>query len=293
MIAAQRLWLVAGGAPRELEHVVQYPPGGTLGIGGTGPILSGDAKWIAYLDAKGIAVTPTTGGKKHRIPDSLKGGRVELLLSGFSPDDKTLLFHRAEVAEMEPVPVPEGVTLGFHQLQLEDMSETRLDDVQEFLVWIKEGSGWSPTSAKALFGDQDAGQPSFNGPRVVFGRSENRLTTLIWATIDLKEETKLAAPQPFAYLQWPQPSPDNTRVAYCLRRLPRQPASDLMLVEVKDPAVVKKLYSGPEGRCEYAWLTADQLLVIDSDELVTVSLDGSTESVAKNVTGFAMAGAPG
>jgi hypothetical protein len=111
---------------------------GAAGMGASAPLLSRDRRWLAFLRAEDLWLARTDGGVAHRVTthnDAANRGKfaAELLITSFSPDGTSLLFHVGEVnREDDAPPLPKGTLPGFYLVKLDGFTTTRLPQIEGF-----------------------------------------------------------------------------------------------------------------------------------------------------------------
>jgi hypothetical protein len=292
-------------AARDLK-IIADDEGGSIYHGTSGPVLSGDGQWLAYLDAGRLQLVRLDGSAKHRITKH-KGSKVEVLISGFSPDSSRLMFYQGEVQSEEGTPLPRDVVQGLHELLLADLTIAPKTSLQAFTTYTADGrhvlfQRQQPDRSNVLIRfDLDTGaeeevaridspfgfsQLVLHGERIAYtyspaqGRSRIATHTLRGdARKDVSPEGK------FAQLQWPRISLDGTHVTYT--------DETALIIHTLADDTSRTLFTCTQRHCEHAFDGASTVLVRDGEQLSRVALDGGVTTLAEGVKGFVVAGAPG
>lgn len=292
-------------AARDLGLVTD-DTGGSIDYGSGAPVLSGDGQWLAYLDQGRLHVARLDGTANHRITKH-EGSQVEVLVAGFSPDSSRLMFHLGEVQSEEGTALPKGVTPGFYELVLADRSLVPEPALETFVTYAADGrhvlfQRTLPDRAKALMRfdlDTDAeeelqriedsfgfSQPALFGERIAFvyhpGQGKSRV-----AIDDLRGGARqdLSPEGGFAQYQWPHLSPDGKHVTYT--------DETTLVLHTLDDGASRTLTTCSVRHCDHAWESTTTLIVLDGKQLSRVSLDGTVATLAGDVEGFVVGGAPG
>ncbi len=293
-------------AARDLKIVADLE-GGSIDHGTSGPVLSGDGQWLAYLDQGRLQLVRLDGTAKHRITKH-EAGQVEVLISGFSPDSSRLMFYQGEVQSEEGTALPKGVVQGLHELTLADLAIAPKTSLEAFTSYTDDGrhvifQSQQPDRSNALMRfDLDTGaeeelqridspfgftQLALHGERIVYARTPAQGKSIIsadalrgGARIDVSPEGA------FAQLQWPRVSLDGRLVSYT--------DETRVMVRGFDPGDTPRvLTTCTQRHCDHAWDGADTVIVSDGGTLRRVGLDGKATTLAVDVEGFVIAGEPG
>lgn len=278
--------------------------GGSIYHGTSGPVLSADGQWLAYLGDGRLELTRLDGTAKHRITKH-KGSRVMVLISGFSPDSSRLVFHQGEVQTEEGAALPKDVVPGFHELTLADRTLAPKTSLESF-TWFSDDRhvifqrSFPDRSTALMRFDLDTGaeeelqrttapygfsQLVLHGDRIAYvhhpaqGKSQVVTDALRGgARLDISPEGS------FAQLQWPRLSLDGRHVSYS--------DETTLNVHTLDDGTTKTLTTCTQRHCPHTWDGASTAVVLDSGQLSRVSLDGTVTKLATDVEGFVVAGAP-
>jgi hypothetical protein len=294
-------------AARDLA-IVADPDGGDIYHGSSGPVLSGDAQWLAYLDDGRLQLARVDGTANHRITKH-KGNRVTVLISGFSPDSSRLMFYQGEVESEEGTPLPKGVVQGSHELTLADRKVEPRTSLEAFTSYTDDGlhvvfqRQLVPARTTALFlYDLETGaeeelqrteetfgysQLVLHGERIAYLHSPAEGRSIISAD-DLRGGKRIdVSPEAsFAQLQWPHISLDGHHVSYT-------DGTSLKVRTFAADDVPRTLMTCATRHCRHAWDGATTVIVLDGGQLSRVGLEGKVTALASDVEGFVVAGAPG
>jgi hypothetical protein len=303
--AGGELWRVGvDGADAKSMHVTfDETSGGATGIGAGAPLLSRDRRWLAFLRADDLWVARTDGSDAHRITAyNGKGAKTgaDLLISGFSPDCATLLFHVAEQQrEDEAPPLPKGTLPGFYSLRLDTFASTRLPQVEGFTAF--RGDSKSVVDSKFVAASSyelreyplglgaAAGPPrTLRTSKEAYGFSQlvlegDRLAfvsggAVVVGPADGGPLVPATAKGAFAEQQFPQFAPDG---AHLLFELHKGPSVAMMVVPAAPAAGAKP--TPPVTvctQCAATWHDASRLVVAAAGSLRLVGLDGKSVPLA-------------
>jgi hypothetical protein len=290
--AARSLGIIADGVGGSIDH------------GTSGPVLSADGQWLAYLDSGRLELSRLDGTAKHRITKH-KGSRVSVLISGFSPDSSRLVFHQGEVQSEEGAALPKDVVPGFQELTLADRTLAPKTSLQAF-TWFSDDrhvifQRRLPDRSTALVRfDLDTGaeeelqrttapygfsQLTLHGDRIAYvhhpadGRSQ-----MVTDALEGGARTDIGPEGDFAQLQWPRFSLDGRHISYT--------DETTLLIHALADGTGKTLTTCTQRHCSHNWDGASTAIVLDGGQLSRVSLDGTVTKLATDVAGFVVAGAP-
>lgn len=296
----------SGVEDRRIDIEIPFAQAGAVQLGGTEPMLSWDANWLAYLDRGGIKVRRTDGSSSMHVLEQEAGREVYLLLTAFSPDGQTLLFHQAPSISMEDgeLPSPEGFVPGFVRFDLVSGVRTPIPHLTGFDAWTQDGRGVffvnhqprpparlevldllepkDPVVLQVVEEIDAFGQPNFPDDGMVCVRSGQ----VTWTRLDGSEPTMLSSKAPFATHQSPMLSPSRTWVAYQQGRWDED--RNVWAQELRGEGV--EWLWRCQSRCTFAWLDDQTLLVLEDGVLWRTRGEGEMMRLASNVAGFAMAG---
>jgi hypothetical protein len=242
-------------------------------------------------------------GTREEIVAQHPADRVELLLSGWTPDGQALLFHLGEAEAGEGL--PRGVEAGFYRVRVADLKPTRVVGLAGFDAWLPDGGavvyqrergdgertalmraelapGTKPTLLHEVGGSPGFDQLTLRGDEIVYVNDQ----ALVRSKLDGSGRDELTARGEFAQYQRPRRSPDGTRVAY----LDERTIKVIALGEMATRATRVTMTVCEVRRCEYAWESDAALLVVDSGGLWRIGLDGAASRIADRVLGLAVAG---
>lgn len=288
----------------QLPIVVDYEPGGAVGIGTTTPLLSQNGVWLAYLDRGHLTVAMLDGAMKERVTRH-GPSQVSVLISGFSPDSATLLFEQHEVQAEDAVALPADVKAGFTLLKLTGYTTEHLPTLPGFEAWTagstrvvlerREGGstelatyeiqGGKLETQQRMPGNYGFTQLVVGAEHVVYVRvpKEHR-SQVVRAKLDGSALVELSPEGEFTQYQWPKLSVDGKQVAY-------RDGTRLVRVSI-DGGAQTEVTTCASGDCDHAWESGTGLLVRDGGEL-TRHEDGTQTVLATDAIGFAIAGEPG
>ncbi len=291
-------------AARDLG-LVTSTGGGSVAYGTSGPVLAGDGQWLAFLDEGRLDIARVDGTARHRITKH-PGTKVEVLISGFTPDSTALLFHQGEVQTEEGAALPKDVVPGFQLLSLADQKLEPKTSLEAFTTFTHDGTHvifprTQPDRSTTLIRfDLGAGaevelqktadpygfsQLTLHGNRIAYGRNKGKEATVVTDDLAGGKLVEIATGGTFAQFQWPHFSTDGQHVSYT--------DETKLMVRGPDDEAPRALTTCTQRHCDHAWDSASTLLVLDSGELSRVTLDGTTTALASKVVGFVVAGAPG
>ena len=271
-----------------------------MGVGDGGPHVSPDGAFIAYGREGRLWLCATAGARPVEQITRFDKGDVTLLIGGFSPDGKLLLFHQGAVSrEDDELPLPPGLRPGFYLLQMADRRVVPAPRLGAFDAWDADGEhvlfnehradGAALMRAPALGGDARVLLETRS--RWGFGQITSRgdfLTylgehQLMRARIDGSGLAPVTPKGTAAEYQWPTPAPGGAHVAYVHRtgRAPNDLTSQLEIAAAPSGAITV-LRPCRKG-CQLGWESATRLLVRDGDELHRLSLDGTGVLLEKGV----------
>jgi hypothetical protein len=278
--------------------IISDSEGGSLDHGTTTPRLSPDGEWLAVLTAGKLWVHRIDGSQEKQITKHQRS-RVDIYITGWSPDSQTLLFYQGEVQTMTGAPLPRGVKPGFHLLRLADMQVEHVDAVESFAAWQGDNHGWlyqarTPQRATALMRFDSTARTSealheikapfgfghldVHGDHIAYVGDKQ----VVRSRLDGSGREELTPTGDFAQYGPLVLSPDGTRLAY-LSRL------DLEVVELGPRAKTTLARCSDKG-CQFAWESPTSILLVDKNTLQRVGLDGTSTVVASDVALLVTAG---
>lgn len=288
----------------QLPIVVDYEPGGAVGIGTTTPLLSQNGVWLAYLDRGHLMVAMLDGAMKERITRH-GPSQVSVLVSGFSPDSATLMFEQHEVQAEDAMPLPADVKAGFTLLKLTGYTTEHLPALGGFEAWTagstrivlerREGGGTDLVTYELEGGKLEVQQrlpDNYGFTQLVVGADhiayvrvpKEHRSQVVRAKLDGSALVELSPEGDFTQYQWPKLSVDGKQVAY-------RDGARIVRVSI-DGGTATEVTTCSSGDCDHAWESGTGLLVRDGTEL-TRHDDGTKTVLGTDVVGFAIAGEPG
>jgi len=288
-------------AARDLQ-IVADDGGGSIAHGTGTPVLSGDGRWLAFLDDGRLVVAALDGSVTHRITKH-RAHQVEVLISGFSPDSSRLMFHQGVVQFDDPPPLPKGVVEGFQELVLADLKLEPRVALEAFIAYTEDGrhvlferrgtlvsfdldTGATKPLQQAK-GSYGFSQLVLHGERILYVQhpANDKNSQVVIDTLGAGKPIALSPEADFAGIQWPQISLDGRHMTYTNE-------TDLRVRSI-DHDDTRTLMTCTQRHCDHAWDSASTVLVLDSGQLSRVSLEGSVTPLATDVQGFVLAGVPG
>jgi hypothetical protein len=272
--------------------------GGSLYHGTATPKLSPDGAWLAVLTDGKLWVHRVDGSQKKQIT-KYPGSRVNLLITGWSPDSQTLLFYMGEVQTMTGAPLPRGVKPGFHLLRLADMQVEYVDSVEGFSAWQGDNRRWlyqmpTPQRSTALMrfdittrkreALHEITAPFGFGHLAVHGEEIAYVShkQVVRSRLDGSGREELTPSGEFTQYAWLAYSPDGTRLAY-LDHL------DLKVIDLGARAKTTLARCSDRG-CQFSWESPTSILLVDQNTLQRIGLDGTSRVVASDVALLVTAG---
>ncbi len=315
-LVGTQLWRVEpdGSKARALGAEAQ-DVGGMLGAGGSEPMVSPDGRFVALNDGVDLRVLSLETGEILQLTKLPHEGWLHAatgLLSGWSPDSSMLLFALIEPGyeEADPLPLPPGVEYGFHVFRVSESSVERLPTIEGFTAWLPDSSG-------VLFDKHNSARdydllelPLDGGAAKVRRHSDDSYgfsqlvvdgEQLVWVQhgADGQGAQVVAAPlaggdavaksvnASFAEIQWPRVSPDGSQIVYQRRPDSNGPITiELAMGESNPPKPITTC----AGFCPVDWYDDERLLVITSEGLCLIGLDGSKVVLDAKATGLAVYG---
>lgn len=289
-------------AARDLG-IVADDAGGSIHHGTGAPVLSGDGRWLAFLDDGRLELARLDGSARHRITKH-RAHRVTVSISGFSPDSSALVFHQGEVQSEEGTALPKGVVEGFQWLALADRTIEPKPTLEAFRTFSDDGRHVifeRPDRTHTLVrfelatGTQEELQPIaepfgfsqlvLHGDHIVYVLHPAKDKSQVVADVLGGGKRRPLSPEGrFAQYQWPKISLDGRHLTYT--------DETALLVRPFEGGETRTLTTCAQ-RCDHAWDGASTVIVLDGGQLCRVSLDGSVTPLATDVKGFVIAGAPG
>ncbi len=265
-------------------------------------MLSPDGQWIAYLDDHQLWMKRLDGSVTRKLTTH-PTSQVRVLLSGWSPDSQSFLFHQSEIHCEDDCPAfPRDLSQGFY------LATTR-DPAARFVPKLEGFDVWEPDSQHVLYqaglgsGQYELRRGSLNGAAfqavqkvtAPFGFSQltmrgdeiafvmdNRVQR---SHADGSAHFDVTPKGEFAEHQWPHHSPDGKHLAY--HHKPKGQET-LDVVELSTSKVVRSLDC---NGCSFAWESPTSLVVLAKEELRRVDLaSGASAVIAPKVAVFAVAG---
>ncbi len=287
---------VAGGEPRELGLRVEYGSGHS-GVGDSDPMLSADGQWLAYLQGGKLSVRRLAGGAPQVLSKTPERS-VATMISGWSPDSQSLLFHLGQVDDMDGTPMPKSVKEGFYVARAPDWKVEPVADLPAFEVWLADSehvlyqSEMRPYRLMRAAIDGPKAELLLEDPELTFGFSQltsfgdeiayNGERKLVRSKLDGSGLTDVSPEGPFAYYQSPRFSPAGQHVAY-------NAGEDVEVIELAT-GTRSKLTSCANKGCRFRWDSPTSVLVLGGGKLSRVQLGGASEVIADGVAGFYVAG---
>jgi hypothetical protein len=300
------LWRVGadGADPKSMHVAFDDTAAGASGIGAGGPLLSRDRRWLAFLRADDLWLARTDGSDAHRVTTyNAKGSKTaaDLLISGFSPDGATLLFHVGEVQrEDESPPLPKGTLPGFHLLRLDTFAITRLPQIegftafrgdsksvvdskyvaasdyrlQEYPLAIGGGAASAPRTLRTSKDPYGFSQLVLEGERLAFVSGN----AVVVGAVDGGPLVPVTVPGAFADQQFPAFAPDGAHLAYELHKGPS--VSMLVVPTTPTPGAPVAAPITLCTQCSATWHDASRLVVAAAGSLRLVGLDGKSVPLA-------------
>lgn len=306
-----QMFAITDAWPRAM-WVVDADGGGSLGRGRASPMIAPDGRHLAYFDRGKLWVAALDGSAKQQVTRH-RADQVSVLVTAFTPDGAALLFHQDAVESEDGLPLPKGVTPGFHRFELATGTTTPIPGLEAFSAWAPDGrvlyeragsdrkdvlvrASLSPVVEEVLMsagGELGFAQLTVWHDVVVWGEHhEPSRGRLFAARLDGSRKRMLAPETAWAQVQWPRFAPDGAQLAYTDH-------SALMRISLTAPEPMPEAQrlTVCADRCQYQWEGSRSLLVQDGDALVRVAIgdDGTAvrTTVAADVVGFTVAGEPG
>ena len=291
------------GSEAPLGFKVSSTNAGTVQTGDARPKLSPDGRWLAYGLSGRLWLAPVDGTAPPQKITEFAEGEVDLLLSGWSPDSQTLLFHQGkpmgeEMGE-EPPPLPASVKEGFtlltltgrrvdHLAQLEGFDTWDSDNQHVFFARSKPDRGTDIVRADLRGGAaavlQETADPNGFGQ---LARCGNDLAYLLKSRIERSKPdgaslVHVTPPGAFAEYQWPVCSPDYVYTAWT-HRVDATPNGDSAIEVTTAGRPLQTLDRCKGGCAKFGWESPTTILVLDTGEVRRLGLDGSRATVATGV----------
>jgi hypothetical protein len=284
-----------------LTRVLQLDPvESNLRLGSTGPRISPDQHWIAYVKDHKAWIRPTTGGQAIRLTStgSTSDGKylpIAAFLVGFTPDSKQLMYSIApgqdDCPECDrPDPVPQKADYGFflfslssrQLIKLQPPGDTRVLDIPaRNRLFIASVGAYSDVLGFLEFPSRkfEALPPKCASASNCVLTAGGRVATCIQigndhsqiVECDMARHTDAAvSPQGTCITEFQQPSrsPAANHIAYL--QTPERCGS---------PNRVLWIDQKPRFQCQkaegYAWIDETRLLVQCGQEFVAVDIQGN------------------
>lgn len=292
--------ITKGRPPVKLPFTVGMLGEGFIHVGRDTPALSPDGAWLAFGRRGRLFLAKTDGSAPPEAITRFTRGGVRLLLAGFSPDGKHLLFHHDKLQRDDvDIPLPPGFVEGFHLLHLEGRKVERIPRLGGFDVWdddsrhvihvAEEGRkyllvradtrGEAPTTLQETSVAWGFGQ---------LARCGGEITYVLDSQMIRGKASGGGGPVAprgrFAEYQFPRCSPSGAHVLYRHKPGPGPNGPELLSVALRGAATPFAALECPGGCGGAAWESDEAVLAIDRGVLYRVGLDGRKTMIANQVT---------